>query len=114
MYKVSEAMLQYIEENNINKSYLVKIGIPLHVVYELPIKDEKGFEIKISLLNYLDELEEEMINYIWQELFYKENFKNIDELKLAILIRKFDLKVCPFWLEFCNLAKIKFAEQIYT
>lgn len=114
MYKVSEGMIQYIEENNISESYLVKIGIPLHVVYELAIKNDKDFEIIISLVNYLDELEEEMTNYIWQELFYKENFKTIDDIKLSTLIRKFELNVCPFWLEFCNLTKIKYAEEIYS
>ena len=114
LFDVAEYMLDYIAENNLTDEYLLRIELPKNIILGLPIKDKNGFELIIPLYDYLDEIVSAMNNFIWDELHYRENWKNIDNIKLSVLLKKFQLPICPFWLNFCELVKTSFAEEVYS
>jgi hypothetical protein len=114
LFDVAEYMLDYIAENNLTDEYLLRIELPKNIILGLPIKDKNGFELIIPLYDYLDEIVSAMNNFIWDELHYRENWKNIDDIKLSVLLKKFQLPICPFWLNFCELVKTSFAEEVYS
>jgi hypothetical protein len=114
LFDVAEYMLDYIAENNLTDEYLLRIELPKNIILGIPIKDKNGFELIIPLYDYLDEIVSAMNNFIWDELHYRENWKNIDDIKLSVLLKKFQLPICPFWLNFCELVKTSFAEEVYS
>lgn len=114
MYEISDHMMDYINEKNLGKKYLQKIKIPHEILFEKPIRDKDGFQIIISLEDYLEDLAEQMNGFLWEELHYKDKWKDITQIKLSSIIKKFDLYVCPFWLTFCELVKTSFDESVYT
>lgn len=114
LFDVAEYMLDYIEENNLTDEYLIRIQIPKNIILGIPIKDKSGFELIIPLYDYLDEVVSSMNMFMWDELHYRENWKNIEEIKLSVLLKKFELPICPFWLNFCELVKTSFAEEVYS
>jgi len=107
-------MLEYISDKKLDKTYLEKIKIPHEVLYEKPIKDKENFQLIIKLEDYLEELAEKIHQFLWEELHYKDEWKNIKEIQLSTIIKKFDLCICPFWLTFCEIVKTSFDESVYT
>jgi hypothetical protein len=114
LFDVAEYMLDYIAENNLTDEYLIRIELPRNIIAGLPIKDKNGFELIIPLYDYLDEMVSQMNSFLWDELYYRENWKTIEDIKLSVLLKKFELPLCPFWLNFCELVKTSFAEEVYT
>lgn len=114
MYEISEYMMDYIHEKKLTKAYLEKIKIPHEVLFNKPIDDNKNFKIIISLEDYLEDLADQINVFLWEELHYKDKWKNIEEIKLSTIIKKFDLCICPFWLVFCEIVKTSFDESVYT
>ena len=114
MYEISDYMMDYITEKKLNKSYLEKINIPHEVLYLKPFKDKNNFQIIISLEDYLEDLAEQINIFLWEELHYRDKWKNIEQIKLLSIIKKFNLSVCPFWLTFCEIVKTSFDENVYT
>jgi hypothetical protein len=114
MYEISDYMMDYINEKNLNKEYLEKIKIPHEILFKKPFKDTSGFQIIVNLEDYLNDLAEQMNGFLWEELHYKDEWKNITQIKLSSMIKKFDLCVCPFWLTFCEIVKTSFDESVYT
>jgi hypothetical protein len=114
LFDIAEYMLDYIAENNLSDEYLMRINFPQNIILGLPLKDSNGFELIIPLYDYLDEIISQMNMFIWDELYYKENWKKIEDIKLSFLLKKFELPICPFWLNFCELVKTSFSEEVYT
>lgn len=114
MYEISEYMLDYIVEKKLSKNYLEKIKIPHEVLFHKPMRDKNNFQIVINLEDYLEDLADQINRFLWEELHYKDKWKNIEQIKLSAIIKKFDLSVCPFWLTFCEIVKTSFDESVYT
>ena len=114
MCEISEYMMDYIHEKKLNKNHLEKIGIPYEVLFHKPLNDKNSFSIIVVLEDYLEELADQMNRFLWEELHYKDKWKNIEQIKLSSMIKKFDLCVCPFWLTFCEIVKTSFNESVYT
>lgn len=114
MYEISEYMLDYINVNKLTKGYLLKINIPKEILYNIPIQEKNNFRVRISLEDYLEDLADQINTFLWEELHYKEKWKNLEEIKFAFILKKFNLPVCPFWLTFCEIVKISFDESVYT
>ena len=114
MYEISEYMMDYITEKNLSKNYLEKINIPHEVLYLKPFRDKNNFQIIIGLEDYLEDLAEQINIFLWEELHYRDRWKNIKEIKLSSIIKKFDLPFCSFWLTFCEIVKVSFDENVYT
>ena len=114
MYEISEYMLDYIIEKKLSKSYLEKINIPHEVLYLKPFRHKDNFQIIINLEDYLEDLAEQINIFLWEELHYKDRWKNIEQIKLSSIVKKFELSICPFWLTFCDIVKTSFDENVYT
>ena len=114
MYEISDYMSAYIDEHQLSKEYLIKIGIPKNIVYKLPVRDKNNFSVIVDINDFLDEIEDRMNNFLWQELYYKDSYKTINDIKISLLMKTFDMPVCPFWLTFCDLVKTTFSEYIFS
>ena len=114
MYEISEYMLDYIAEKKLSKTYLEKINIPHEVLHLKPFRDKNNFQIIVSLDDYLDDLSDQINIFLWEELHYKDRWKNIEQIKFSSIIKKFELTICPFWLTFCEIVKTSFNESVYT
>jgi hypothetical protein len=109
---VIEEMVDFIIENKLSNDYMVKIGIPYEVVNSRPIMDSEGFPLVIPIYDYLDELCEQMWIFIHEEILLKDKFKSEHDIKLSTLLKEFNLPLCPFWINFCDLVKIYLWEGI--
>lgn len=114
MYEISEYMLDYIFERKLTKDYLEKINIPKEVLDNKPIKDKSNFKLTINLKDYLEEMVDQINVFLWEELHYKDEWKNIEEIKLVTIMKKFDFPICLFWLTFCEIVKTSFDTSVYT
>lgn len=113
MEELVEQMIDYIYENELTPDYLMTIGIPYPIVMGKAMMDSNGFKVVVPLNEYLDEIAENMEEFMFEEIKLGDE-KTLADIRLSTLLHKFDLPICPFWLTFCDLVKCFYTEGIFS